>query len=139
MVTVGARLPINLWRKQMIRISIVAAALLLAAPALADGNTMTGGNAMSGELAANESAHEAALTEVMAAEATHTASESEAEALLGATLPITIFRVPEVMDQLKFCQEIGVDRVTFTLPAEKEDKLMPIIDRWAELQRKLNG
>jgi len=49
-----------------------------------------GGNAMSGELAANESAHEAALTEVMAAEATHTASESEAEALLGATLPITI-------------------------------------------------
>ena len=49
-----------------------------------------GPNAMSGELAANEMAHEAALTEVMAAEATHTASESEAEALLGATLPITI-------------------------------------------------
>jgi hypothetical protein len=45
--------------------------------------------------------------------------------------------VPDKIDQLKFCQEIGVDRVTFTLPAEKEDKLMPIIDRWAELQHKL--
>ena len=45
---------------------------------------------MSGELAANEMAHEAALTEVLAAEASHTASESEAESLLGAALPITI-------------------------------------------------
>jgi hypothetical protein len=52
--------------------------------------SLFGANAMNGELAANEMAHEAALTEVMAAEATHTASESEAEALLGAALPITI-------------------------------------------------
>jgi hypothetical protein len=52
--------------------------------------SLFGGNAMNGELAASEVAHEAALTEVMAAEATHTASESEAESLLGATLPITI-------------------------------------------------
>jgi hypothetical protein len=35
-------------------------------------------------------AHEAALTEVLAAEASHTASEAEAEALLGAALPINI-------------------------------------------------
>jgi hypothetical protein len=35
-------------------------------------------------------AQEAALTEVLAAEAAHTASETEAEALLGAALPITI-------------------------------------------------
>lgn len=54
-----------------------------------------------------------------------------------ASLPITIFRVPDVLDQLRFCQEIGVDRVTFTLPAEKEDKLMPIIDRWSELKQQL--
>jgi probable F420-dependent oxidoreductase len=56
-----------------------------------------------------------------------------------ATLPITIFRVPDKIDGLRFCQEIGVDRVTFTLPAEKEDKLMPIIDRWAELRHQLGG
>ncbi|MGD0699119.1 MAG: hypothetical protein ABSA02_04460 [Trebonia sp.] len=36
------------------------------------------------------SAYEAALTEVLAAEAAHTASEAEAEALLGAAMPITI-------------------------------------------------
>jgi hypothetical protein len=39
---------------------------------------------------AHPAAHEAALTEVLAAEAAHTASEAEAEALLGAALPITI-------------------------------------------------
>ena len=32
-----------------------------------------------------------------------------------ASLPITIFRVPEIVDQLKFCQEIGVDRLTLTI------------------------
>ena len=56
-----------------------------------------------------------------------------------ATLPISIFRVPDKIDGLRFCQEIGIDRVTFTLPAEKEDKLMPIIDRWAELKHQLGG
>ena len=40
---------------------------------------------------------------------------------------------------LRFCQEIGIDRVVFTLPAEKEDKLLPIIDRWAELKHQLGG
>jgi hypothetical protein len=49
-----------------------------------------GVNEFEGELSAHETAHEAALTEVLAAEAAHTESESEAEALLGAALPITI-------------------------------------------------
>jgi len=56
-----------------------------------------------------------------------------------ATLPITIFRVPDELERLKFCEEIGVDRIVFTLPAEKEDKLMPIIDRWAELKHQMGG
>ena len=56
-----------------------------------------------------------------------------------ATLPITIFRVPDELPRLKFCEEIGIDRVVFTLPAEKEDKLLPILDRWADLQRQMNG
>jgi hypothetical protein len=42
------------------------------------------------EVGENAVAHEAALTEVLAAEAAHTASEAEAQALLGAALPITI-------------------------------------------------
>lgn len=56
-----------------------------------------------------------------------------------STLPISIFRVPDELDRLRFCEEIGVDRVVFTLPAEKEDKLMPIIDRWAELKHQMGG
>jgi hypothetical protein len=29
--------------------------------------------------------------------------------------------------------------VVFTLPAEKEDKLTPILDRWSELKRQLGA
>jgi probable F420-dependent oxidoreductase len=56
-----------------------------------------------------------------------------------ASLPITVFRVPEEIDRLKYCEEIGIDRVVFSLPAEGKDKLMPIIDRWAELKRRMGG
>jgi len=49
-----------------------------------------GSNEFETEVAAHEAAHQAALTEVMAAEATHTESENEAQALLGATLPISV-------------------------------------------------
>ena len=43
----------------------------------------------------------------------------------------------DVLGQLKFCRDIGVDRVTCSLPAEVEDRILPILDRWAELQRQL--
>ena len=49
-----------------------------------------GANEFEGELAAHEIAHEAALTEVLAAEAAHAEDEGEAEALIGMSLPITI-------------------------------------------------
>jgi probable F420-dependent oxidoreductase len=55
------------------------------------------------------------------------------------SLPISIFRTPDNLDRLKLCRDIGIDRVVFSLPAEKEDKIMPILDRWAELQGQLNG
>ena len=55
-----------------------------------------------------------------------------------ATLPISIFRVPDEIDGLRFCQEIGIDRVVFSLPAEKEDKIAPILDRWSELKKQLS-
>ena len=56
-----------------------------------------------------------------------------------ATLPISIFRVPDEIDRLRFCEGIGIDRVVFSLPAEKEDKILPILDRWADLKRQLDG
>ena len=54
-----------------------------------------------------------------------------------ASLPISIFRTPDNLDRLQLCRDIGIDRVVFTLPAEKEDKIMPILDRWSELMRQL--
>jgi hypothetical protein len=54
-------------------------------------------------------------------------------------LPISIFRVPDDIDRLRLCEQLGIDRVVFSLPAEKEDKLLPILDRWAELKRQLGG
>ena len=65
-----------------------------------------GANEFETEVTANEVAHEAALTEVMAAEASHTESAGEAEALLGAALPISM----KVMGG-----RIGIRRLTPTL------------------------
>ena len=56
-----------------------------------------------------------------------------------ASLPISIFRVPEELDHLRYCEEVGIDRVVFTLPAEGREGLLPIIDRWSELKRRLEG
>jgi probable F420-dependent oxidoreductase len=56
-----------------------------------------------------------------------------------ADLPISTFRVPDNIERLRRYREIGIDRVVFSLPAEKEDKILPILDRWAELQRQLDG
>jgi hypothetical protein len=56
-----------------------------------------------------------------------------------AELPITIFRVPEDLIQLRFCEEIGIDRIVFSLPAEKEDPVMPILDRWSAIKQQLEG
>jgi len=54
-----------------------------------------------------------------------------------ATLPVSIFRVPDDIDRLRLCEQLGIDRVVFSLPAEKEDKLLPVLDRWAELKHQL--
>jgi probable F420-dependent oxidoreductase len=54
-----------------------------------------------------------------------------------ASLSISTFRVRDDLERLKRYRELGVDRVVFSLPAEKEDKIMPILDRWADLKRQL--
>src|SRR5260370_24711011 len=56
-----------------------------------------------------------------------------------ATLPISIFRVPDKIDGLRFCEEIRLYRGVFTLPAGKEDQLPPILDRAAALRQQLGG
>jgi hypothetical protein len=47
--------------------------------------------------------------------------------------------VPDDIDRLRLCEELGIDRVVFSLPAEKEDKLLPILDRWADLKHQLGS
>jgi probable F420-dependent oxidoreductase len=54
-----------------------------------------------------------------------------------ATLPITIFSAPENLDTLKRYQEIGVSRALVHLPSAGTEEIMPIIDRWADLIRKI--
>ena len=54
-----------------------------------------------------------------------------------ASLPISVFRVPDNIERLRLCEKIGIDRVVFSLPAEKEDKILPILDRWFELKKQL--
>jgi probable F420-dependent oxidoreductase len=54
-----------------------------------------------------------------------------------AAVSISTFRVPDDIDRLRRYHDLGIDRVVFSLPAEKEDKIMPILDRWAELKRQL--
>jgi probable F420-dependent oxidoreductase len=54
-----------------------------------------------------------------------------------ASLSISTFRVRDDLERLKRYRELGIDRVVFSLPAEKDDKITPILDRWAELKRQL--
>ena len=56
-----------------------------------------------------------------------------------ASLPISVFRVPDNIERLRLCEKIGIDRVVFSLPAEKEDKITPILERWSELKKQLDG
>jgi hypothetical protein len=45
--------------------------------------------------------------------------------------------VPDDIDRLRFCRDLGIDRVVFSLPAEPEATLLPILDRWAEIRNTL--
>ena len=54
-----------------------------------------------------------------------------------ASLPVTIFRVEENLDRLRHYRDIGVARVVISVPAAKEDKILPLLDRWAELITRL--
>ena len=56
-----------------------------------------------------------------------------------AGLPITLFGGTEDADLLKRCRDKGVARVITTLPPEPADKTLPVLDRWAELIRRVNA
>jgi probable F420-dependent oxidoreductase len=52
-----------------------------------------------------------------------------------ASCPISIFGAGEDADVLKRYRDAGIARVATSLPAAKEDVVLPILDRWAALIR----
>ena len=54
-------------------------------------------------------------------------------------LPITLFGGTEDANLLKRYRDMGVERVVTTLPPEPAEKTLPVLDRWAELIRRVNA
>ena len=56
-----------------------------------------------------------------------------------ADAPISMFGAAADYDQLMRYKELGVARVVAGLPPEGADKVEPLLDKWAELIRRVNG
>jgi probable F420-dependent oxidoreductase len=54
-------------------------------------------------------------------------------------MPITLFGGTEDADLLKRYQDMGVARIVTTLPPEPADMTLPVLDRWAELIRRVDA
>ena len=52
-----------------------------------------------------------------------------------AEVPITAFGAAEDAELLKRYRDLGVSRVVVSLDSEKEDAILPVLDRWAALIR----
>jgi probable F420-dependent oxidoreductase len=55
------------------------------------------------------------------------------------SLPVTLGGAPEDPETLKRYRELGVVRVNFPVPPAKADEILPILDRLAELKRKIGS
>jgi probable F420-dependent oxidoreductase len=56
-----------------------------------------------------------------------------------AALDISIGGQSEDVDLVKQYQDLGVNRVSTSLPSEKADTILPVLDRWAAIIRAVNG
>ena len=52
-----------------------------------------------------------------------------------ATFPVSLFSSVDDVDTLKRYRDLGIVRVVVSLPAAKQDEILPILDRWAGLMR----
>jgi len=50
-----------------------------------------------------------------------------------ASVPLSFFGTPEDADVVKRNAELGIARTVVTLDSEKEDKILPILDRWSAI------
>jgi MoaA/NifB/PqqE/SkfB family radical SAM enzyme len=55
------------------------------------------------------------------------------------TVPLSTFGAPEDIDRLEKLRDLGVVRVVVSLDSEKDDKILPILDRWADLVRRVQA
>jgi probable F420-dependent oxidoreductase len=56
-----------------------------------------------------------------------------------ASIEITLFGLGADLDRIKRFAETGITRVVPMFPAEKADKVLPLIDRWTEIMRQVNA
>jgi len=55
------------------------------------------------------------------------------------SLSLRLGGAPEDADRLKRFRDLGVDAVNVTLMSDKRDEILPILDRWAKLNRQVNA
>ena len=53
------------------------------------------------------------------------------------TVPVTVFGAAEDADRLKLYRDRGIARAVVSLPSAKADEILPVLDRWAELIRRV--
>jgi probable F420-dependent oxidoreductase len=53
------------------------------------------------------------------------------------SVPVTLFGVPEDADRLTRYRDEGIARVVVMLPSAKSDAMLPTLDRWAEMIRRV--
>ncbi len=50
---------------------------------------------------------------------------------------MTVFGVAEDLDRLKLYRDREIARAVVSLPSAKADEILPVLDRWAELIRRV--
>ncbi|MBO0737151.1 MAG: LLM class F420-dependent oxidoreductase [Alphaproteobacteria bacterium] len=50
-----------------------------------------------------------------------------------ASVPVTVWGVPEDPDRLKRHRDLGIARVVVSLPSDRAGAVLPVLDRWVEL------
>ena len=55
------------------------------------------------------------------------------------SIPITVWGRGADVEMMKRYRDLGVDRVATSLDSDKADKILPVLDRWAEIIRAVNG
>jgi probable F420-dependent oxidoreductase len=53
-----------------------------------------------------------------------------------ASVPVTVWGASETLDGLTRYRDLGIARVVVSLPSAGADKVMPVLDRWAEFIRR---